>query len=92
MGFESSLKRFILFFNYSKRYDFVPLPLPFRYSYNVTVIDRRPPLHTVTDRFPPLPNVKSFTKRYRTLQALHALQALQSVTYFILQKTLNELF
>ena len=64
-----------------------------RYSYNVTVIDRRPPLLTVTDRFPP--NVKSFTKRYRTLQALHALQALQSVTsvtYFILQKTLNELF
>jgi hypothetical protein len=36
--------------------------------------------------------------RYRTLQELHALHALQAlqasqcVTYYILQKTLNELF
>ncbi len=65
---------------YSNNYDFVPFALPSRYSYNVTVIDRRPPLHTVTDRYGPFPIVTERYMRYRTLQALHALQALQSIT------------
>ena len=61
--------------NYSNNYDFVSFALPSRYRYNVTVTDRRPPLHTVTDRFPSLPSVTCVTERYRTLQ---------NVTYFIL--------
>ncbi len=53
---------------YSNNYDFVSLPS--RYRYNVTVTDRRPPLHTVTDRYRPFPIVTKRYVRYRTLQAL----------------------
>ncbi len=66
----------------------VPLPLqryrpvtvttlPSRYRYNVTVTDRRSPLHTVTDRYRPFPIVTKRYMRYRTLQAL---QNVTSVT------------
>ncbi len=50
---------------YSKNYDLVPLP--FRYRYSVTVIDRQPPLPTITDRYGLSPNV---TERYKSYQAL----------------------
>jgi hypothetical protein len=60
------------------------------------VIERHPPLPIITDRYGPFPIV---TKRYMRYQALHALpsvteryRTLQSVTYFILKETLNELF
>jgi hypothetical protein len=33
--------------------------------------DRRPPLHTVTDRYRPFPIVTERYVRYRTLQALY---------------------
>jgi hypothetical protein len=50
------LKRFFIVlkrFHYGKNYDFVPLPLPSRYRYTITVIYRRPPfpLLTVIDRY-----------------------------------------
>jgi hypothetical protein len=71
---------------YSNNYDFVPLPS--RYRYNVTVTDRRSPLHTVTDRYRPFPIVTKRYMRYRTLQGLQSVteryRALQNVTYFIL--------
>jgi len=79
--------------SYSNNYDFVPFALPSRYSYSVNVIDRRPPLHTVTDRYGPFPIVtKRYKrcmlymrykryKRYRALQALQALQALHILSY-----------
>jgi hypothetical protein len=54
----------------SNNYDFVPLPLPSRYRYNVTVTERQPPLSTVTDRYGPFPMVTERYMRYRTLQAL----------------------
>jgi hypothetical protein len=37
------------------RYRPVTVPLPSRYRYTVTVIDRRPPLHTVTIPLPDRP-------------------------------------
>jgi hypothetical protein len=68
---------------YSNNYDFVPFALPSRYRpVTVTTLPwstvghRYIPLLTVTDRFPSLPNVTCVT----------------CVTYFILQKPLNELF
>jgi hypothetical protein len=60
------------------RYRPVTVTLPSRYRYNVTVTDRRSPLHSVTDRYRPFPIVTKRYMRYRTLQAL------QNVTYFIL--------
>ena len=59
------------------RYRPVTVSLPSRYRYNVTVTDRRLPLHTVTDRYRPFPIV---TKRYMLYRTLQALQGLQSVT------------
>ena len=52
------------------RYRPVTVPLPSRYRYNVTVTDRRPPLHTVTDRYGPFPIVTERHMRYRALQSV----------------------
>ena len=58
---------------YSKNNDFAPLPLPSRYRYTVTVIDRDRPLLDVTQRYWTLPAIKSVTsvsERYQHYLAL----------------------
>jgi hypothetical protein len=53
------------------RYRPVTVPLPSRYRYTVTVIDRRPTIPyrylTVTHRYPPLPTLRTVTHRYPPL-------------------------
>ena len=68
-------------FIYSNNYDFVPLPLPSRYRYSVTVIHRQPPLPNITDRHGPSPNVTERYKRYPALPSVtQRYPALPSVT------------
>ena len=47
------------------RYRPVTISLPSRYRYNVTLTDRRPPLHTVTDCYGPFPIVTERYMRYK---------------------------
>ena len=69
---------------YSKSYDFVPLPLPSRYRYSVTVTHRRPPLRTVHHRCRTLPTV---TESYRYLRYKRYQRYQRYINFF--NKTLN---
>jgi len=66
------------------RFYTVKVMILFRYRYYPVTVplqsQRYRPLLTVTDRFPPLPNVTGVTERYMRYRTLHALPNVTCVT------------